>query len=60
MAQLGMHRYSNIKWKLNIHFFFQDFVSLRKRHGLGDLRRVTLMKGEDEGLGMSITVSTVG
>ena len=30
---------------------------MRKRHGLGDLRRVTLMKGEDEGLGMSITVS---
>lgn len=34
-------------------------MSLRKRHGLGDLRRVTLVKGEDEGLGMSITVSNI-
>lgn len=37
--------------------FFQDFQSLRKHHGLGDTRKVTIKKGEDEGLGLSITVS---
>lgn len=37
--------------------FFQDFQSLRKHHGLGETRKVTIKKGEDEGLGLSITVS---
>ncbi|XP_052239284.1 Golgi-associated PDZ and coiled-coil motif-containing protein-like isoform X1 [Dreissena polymorpha] len=32
-----------------------DFNSLRRRHGLGDVRKVNLHKGPDEGLGMSIT-----
>ncbi|XP_052810295.1 Golgi-associated PDZ and coiled-coil motif-containing protein-like isoform X2 [Mya arenaria] len=32
-----------------------DFNSLRRRHGLGDMRRVNLHKDPEEGLGMSIT-----
>ncbi|KAL4233895.1 hypothetical protein ACF0H5_008567 [Mactra antiquata] len=32
-----------------------DFNSLRRRHGLGDIRKVQLHKEPDEGLGMSIT-----
>lgn len=32
-----------------------DFQSLRKHHGLGETRKVTIKKGEDEGLGLSIT-----
>ncbi|OWF52461.1 Golgi-associated PDZ and coiled-coil motif-containing protein-like [Mizuhopecten yessoensis] len=32
-----------------------DFQSLRKQHGLGDVRKVVLNKGEDDGLGLSIT-----
>lgn len=35
----------------------QDFQSLRKQHGLGQTRKVTIKKGEEEGLGLSITVS---
>lgn len=37
----------------------QDFTSLKKRQGVGDIRRVKLFKEPEEGLGMSITVSTV-
>ncbi|XP_025098830.1 Golgi-associated PDZ and coiled-coil motif-containing protein-like [Pomacea canaliculata] len=32
-----------------------DFQSLKRKHGLGDVRKVVLQKGPDEGLGMSIT-----
>ncbi|XP_050391130.1 Golgi-associated PDZ and coiled-coil motif-containing protein [Patella vulgata] len=32
-----------------------DFQTLKRRHGLGDLRKVKIMKGPEEGLGMSIT-----
>ncbi|XP_022286707.2 Golgi-associated PDZ and coiled-coil motif-containing protein-like [Crassostrea virginica] len=32
-----------------------DFQSLRKQHGLGETRKVTIKKGEEEGLGLSIT-----
>lgn len=32
-----------------------DFVSLKKRQGVGDIRKVRLHKGPEEGLGMSIT-----
>ncbi|XP_041352501.1 Golgi-associated PDZ and coiled-coil motif-containing protein-like [Gigantopelta aegis] len=32
-----------------------DFQALKKKHGLGDIRIVKLTKGNDEGLGMSIT-----
>ncbi|KAL5010551.1 hypothetical protein ScPMuIL_012856 [Solemya velum] len=32
-----------------------DFLSLKKRHGLGDVRKVHLNKSPEEGLGMSIT-----
>ena len=38
--------------------FFQDFNSLKRRQGVGDIRKVVLIKETDEGLGMSITVST--
>ena len=37
-------------------FSCQDFQSLRKQHGLGDIRKVVLNKGEEDGLGLSITV----
>jgi hypothetical protein len=39
-----------------IETLFQDFNSLRRRHGLGDVRKVQLHKDPEEGLGMSITV----
>lgn len=42
-------------WLLNI-YFLQDFKSLRKQHGLGDVRKVLIQKGADDGLGLSITV----
>ncbi|XP_013384582.1 Golgi-associated PDZ and coiled-coil motif-containing protein [Lingula anatina] len=32
-----------------------DFSSLRKRQGIGDVRTITVHKGNEEGLGMSIT-----
>lgn len=32
-----------------------DYHSLRRRQGIGDIRRVQLHKAQDEGLGMSIT-----
>ncbi|XP_048769401.1 Golgi-associated PDZ and coiled-coil motif-containing protein-like isoform X2 [Ostrea edulis] len=32
-----------------------DFQSLRKQHGLGETRKVVIKKGEEEGLGLSIT-----
>ena len=35
----------------------QDLMSLKRRQGIGDIRRVQLHKCPDEGLGMSITVS---
>ena len=35
----------------------QDFQSLKRQHGLGEVRKVVLSKGPEEGLGMSITVS---
>ncbi|XP_053396755.1 Golgi-associated PDZ and coiled-coil motif-containing protein-like [Mercenaria mercenaria] len=63
-AEIHLHRHktviracrgrSNRKKKLPIppgH----DFNSLRRRHGLGDVRKVQLHKDPDEGLGMSIT-----
>lgn len=63
-AEIHLHRHktviracrgrSNIKKKLPVppgH----DFLSLKKRHGLGDVRKVHLQKSADEGLGMSIT-----
>ena len=31
---------------------------LRKKQGVGTIRYVTVMKGENEGLGISITVSS--
>ena len=34
----------------------QDFQSLKRQHGMGEMRKVTLNKGPEEGLGMSITV----
>lgn len=34
-----------------------DFLSLKRRQGVGDIRKVQLQKNPDEGLGMSITVS---
>ena len=36
--------------------YLQDFKSLRKQHGLGDVRKVLIQKGADDGLGLSITV----
>ncbi|CAI9740154.1 Golgi-associated PDZ and coiled-coil motif-containing protein-like [Octopus vulgaris] len=63
-AEIHLHRHktviracrgrNNIKKKLPVppgH----DFLSLKKRHGLGDVRKVHLVKSADEGLGMSIT-----
>ncbi|XP_060600697.1 Golgi-associated PDZ and coiled-coil motif-containing protein-like [Ruditapes philippinarum] len=63
-AEIHLHRHktviracrgrSNRKKKLPIppgH----DFNSLRRRHGLGDVRKVQLHKDPEEGLGMSIT-----
>ncbi|KAL8573554.1 hypothetical protein ACOMHN_047825 [Nucella lapillus] len=32
-----------------------DFLSLKRKHGLGEMRKVVLNKGPEEGLGMSIT-----
>nr|KAG5687094.1 hypothetical protein BaRGS_010539 [Batillaria attramentaria] len=32
-----------------------DFQTLKRKHGLGDMRKVVLQKGPEEGLGMSIT-----
>lgn len=43
--------------KFILFCFFQDFQSLRKHHGLGQTRKVTIKKKDDEGLGLSITVS---
>jgi len=37
----------------------QDQQSLRRRHGIGDVRRVQLQKQPHEGLGVSITVSNL-
>ena len=39
--------------------YLQDFKSLRKQHGLGDVRKVVIQKGADDGLGLSITVSNM-
>jgi hypothetical protein len=36
----------------------QDFQSLKRNHGMGEMRTVVLEKGPEEGLGMSITVSS--
>jgi len=37
----------------------QDQQSLRRRHGIGDVRRVQLQKQPHEGMGVSITVSNL-
>ena len=34
----------------------QDFQSLKRQHGMGEMRKIMLNKGPEEGLGMSITV----
>lgn len=41
----------------NLSIFYQDYKMLRKKQGVGTIRYVTVMKGENEGLGISITVS---
>ena len=38
---------------------FQDFSALKKRQGVGEVRKIKLHKEPDEGLGMSITVSAI-
>ena len=37
---------------------FQEFVSLKRRQGVGEMRKIRLNKGPEEGLGMSITVTS--
>ncbi|KAL3883132.1 hypothetical protein ACJMK2_029425 [Sinanodonta woodiana] len=63
-AEIHLHRHKTViracRGKNNRHKPLpippgHDFLSLRKRHGLGNVRKVKLVKEPDEGLGMSIT-----
>ncbi|KAK3089179.1 hypothetical protein FSP39_001532 [Pinctada imbricata] len=63
-AEIHLHRHKTViracrgrtTWKKKLPVpAGHDFHSLRRQHGLGDIRKVTLIKGEDDGLGLSIT-----
>ncbi|KAJ8314427.1 hypothetical protein KUTeg_006577, partial [Tegillarca granosa] len=63
-AEIHLHRHKTViracrgrtNWKKKLPVpIGHDFQSLKKRHGLGDVRKVMLSKGEEDGLGLSIT-----
>ncbi|CAC5425658.1 Golgi-associated PDZ and coiled-coil motif-containing protein [Mytilus coruscus] len=63
-AEIHLHRHKTViracrgrnNWKKKLPVpAGHDFKSLRKQHGLGDVRKVLIQKGADDGLGLSIT-----
>lgn len=58
--KISMHFCLFIKFyisRIKTFLFYQDYKMLRKKQGVGTIRYVTVVKGENEGLGISITVS---